>query len=124
MKYIDTDFVHISILDDEVVLVEAMYGVEINAEKSKYANELIENEMQGVYGMIIDRKADYSIAPVGVYKVLNSLDKLKAIAIVTHSKRNFLPVETEKNLFNGALAVFDSIHEAHKWIKLELENKA
>jgi hypothetical protein len=38
MKYIDTDFIHISILDDKTVLVEAMDGVDINFEKSKYAN--------------------------------------------------------------------------------------
>ena len=37
MKYIDTDFIHISILDAKTVLVEAMYGVEIDLEKSRYA---------------------------------------------------------------------------------------
>ena len=116
MKYIDTDFIHISILDERTVLVEAIDGVEINLDKAKYANKLIENEMPGNYGMIINRKADYSIVPVDVYNILNSLRKLKAIALVVYSKRSFLPVKTEKNLFKEKLEVFDSVREAHEWV--------
>ena len=124
MKYLDTDFIHISILDDKTVLVEAMEGVEIDLEKSKYANELIESEMPDDYGMIINRKADYSIVPVDVYNILNSLKKLKAIAIVVYKSRNFLPVETEKKLFKGKLEVFDSVQEAHQWVLQVLNNEA
>ncbi|MDH5766495.1 MAG: hypothetical protein OEZ38_10815 [Gammaproteobacteria bacterium] len=124
MKYLDTDFIHISILDNKTVLVEAMEGVEINLEKSKYANELIESEMPGNYGMIINRKADYSIVPVDVYNILNSLKKLKAIAIVVYNRRNFLPVETEKKLFKGRLEVFNSVQEAHQWVSQVLNEQA
>lgn len=116
MKYIDTDFIHICILDDHTALVEAIDGVEIDDEKSKYANKLIENEMPDNYGMIIDRKADYSIVPIDVYRNLNKIDKLKAIAIVVHNKTNFLPIESEKRFFNGKLEVFEYIKEAHEWI--------
>ncbi|MDH5370327.1 MAG: hypothetical protein OEW99_13955 [Gammaproteobacteria bacterium] len=116
MKHIETDFIHISILDNKTVLVEAMDEVEINLEKSKYANSLIENEMENNYGMIINRKADYSIVPIDVYNVLNEFKRLKAIAIVVHDKRNFLPIDTEKNLFNGELDVFYSIQQAHLWL--------
>ncbi|MDH5444902.1 MAG: hypothetical protein OEY52_05050 [Gammaproteobacteria bacterium] len=116
MKYIPTDFMHISILDDRTVLVEAMPGVEIDGAKSRYANELIQKEMPGEYGMIIDRKSDYSIVPVAVYDILNSIDNLKAIAIVVHGTRSFLPFETEKNLFKGELEIFQTIREAHEWI--------
>ncbi|MDH5473802.1 MAG: hypothetical protein OEY61_13205 [Gammaproteobacteria bacterium] len=115
MKYIETDFIHISILDDRTVLVEAIEGVEINHEKSRQANELIESNMPGDYGMIIDRKSDYSIVPHDVYNILNSLAKLKAIAIVVH-KKNFLPISTEKKLFRGKLEAFSSIQQAHEWI--------
>lgn len=116
MHRLDTDFIHINILDNQTVLVEAVDGVEIDAAKSQYANQLIEKEMPGTYGMIIDRKADYSIVPIEVYNILNSLNKLKAIAIVVHSKRNFLPDDTEKHLFRGELEIFQTIADAHTWI--------
>jgi hypothetical protein len=116
MKYVETDFNHISILDDIAVLIEAIDGVDICAEKAKYANDLIEKEMPANYGLIIDRKADYSIVPVEVYNALNKYERLKAIAIVLQNKRNFLPVTTEKKLFKGQLEVFKTIKEAHAWI--------
>jgi hypothetical protein len=116
MKHIDTDFIHICILDNKTVLVEAVDGVEIDSEKSRYANCLIENEMPGNYGMIIDRKADYSIVPLDVYRNLNNIKKLKAIAIVVNNKTNFLPISSEKRMYNGELEVFQYIDEAREWI--------
>jgi len=116
MKYIETDFLHISIMDDRTALVEAVYGVEIDLEKSKYANELIEKEMPGDYGTIIDRKADYSIVPGPVYDVLNALEKLKAIAIVVHNKKNFLPESMEKSMYKEKLGMFNSIKKALEWM--------
>lgn len=122
MKCLDTNFMHISIIDSRTVLVAAMNGVEIDAEKSKYANGLIEREMPGDYGMIIDRKANYSIVPIDVYNILNSFERLKAIAIVVHGKRNFLPISMEQRLYNGQLDMFRSIRQAHEWI-VEIVNK-
>jgi len=116
MKKIDTDFIHINILDDKTVLVEAMEGVDITYEKSTYANQLIADAMPGNYGMIIDRKADYSIVPVDVYNVLNSLNRLKAIAIVVYSKKSFFPLSAEQKLYHGKLEVFQTICEAHHWL--------
>ena len=115
MKYLDTDFIHIHILDPQTVLVEAIDGVEIDLEKSKYANDLIDNEMPNDYRMIINRKADYSIVPIDVYKILNGLKKLKSIAIVLNNKSNFLPMSTEKKLFKGELGFFQTIKDAQKW---------
>ena len=117
MKYIDTDYMHICILDNKTVLVEAIDGVEINDEISKNANKQIEDEMPDSYGMIIDRKSDYSIVPIDVYRNLNKIEKLKAIAIVVHNKSNFLPISTEKRFFNGELEVFQYIKEAHEWLE-------
>ena len=120
MKYIDTDFIHISILDAKTVLVEAMYGVDIDLEKSRYANQLIANEMPANYGMIIDRKADYSIVPVDVYNVLNSFERLKAIALVVHNNKSYFPVSVEQKLYQGQLEVFQTINQAHRWIEKKL----
>ncbi len=116
MKTIETDFIHISFLDEEVVLVEAKHGVEIDAAKASYGNQLITDEMPGDYGMIIDRKEDYSIVPVEVYKILNSLPHLKAIAIVRHRPATTVSIDMEQRLFKGPLEVFDSVENARKWI--------
>lgn len=116
MRCLDTKYVYNSILDDQTILVEAKDGVEIDDEISKYNSHLIESAMPGNYGMIIDRKSDYSIVPIAVYNNLNKLEKLKAIAIVVHNKPNFLPVEAERSLFKGELEVFEYIREAHQWI--------
>ena len=117
METIDTDFIHITILDERTVLVEALDGVEINLEKSRLANNLIKERMGGNYGMIIYRKADYSIVPVDVYKVLNDIETLKAIAIVVPKARNFLPIQTEKTLFRGELEPFKTIKDACEWLE-------
>jgi hypothetical protein len=105
------------------VLVEAMDGVNINLAKSIYANQLIANEMPGDYGMIIDRKADYSIVPVDVYNVLNSFERLKAIALVVHNKKSYFPVTAEKKLYLGKLEIFQTVIQAHKWLE-ETLNKS
>ena len=67
--------------------------------------------------MIIDRKEDYSIIPVDVYEVINSMDRLKAIAIVLYNETAKLGMATEKHLFNGSLAVFDNVEVARVWLK-------
>ena len=116
MKYIDTGFLHITILDDKTVLVAAINGIEIDDEKSKYTNDLIQSEMQGSYGMIVDRTADYSIVPADVYRNLNNNKKLKAIAVVVNNKINFLPIELEKKFYSNQLEVFKSIKDAYQWL--------
>ena len=116
MKQFDIQFAHIKILDTQTVLVQAKDGIEIDEKKSQIALTLIENEMPADYGLIIDRKADYSIVPIDVYRTLNESNSLKAIAIVLNGKRSVLPDNLEKNLFKGELAVFQTIDEAHEWL--------
>ena len=116
MKILDNDFIVINKLDEQTVLVEAKYGVDINSEKSQLANKVIEDNMPSHYGMILNRKAEYSIVPIDAYKVLNKIDNLKAIAIVMHNHPIGLPVKTEQKLFKGKLDVFASIEEAHSWL--------
>lgn len=116
MKEFDIHFANIRIIDSQTVLIQAKYGVEIDAEMSRKAQKLIESEMPAEYGIIVDRKADYSIIPIEVYRTLNEIKNLKAIAIVLNGKRSMLPVNTEKNLFRGELAVFQTIAEAHEWL--------
>jgi len=99
-------------------LVEAKYGVEINGVNSKVANDLIASEISGNYGLIFNRKKDYSIVPVDVYEVLNSMDRLKAIAVVLYNETSKLGIVTEQHLFNGMLAIFDNVEDARAWLKV------
>ena len=116
MKHIDTDFIHLDILDSKVALLEAVEGVEIDNEKSKNIIKFVENEMSGNFGFIIDRKSNYSIAPIEVYTNLNHCERLKAIAIVMHNKTNFLTSDYEKRFYNNQIKIFEDIRDAHEWI--------
>jgi len=118
MKILETDSINITILDDKMVQIDVhVDGVEIDKEKCKLAHALVANEMPGDYGVIINRKADYSIMPLDVYEVHNAHEHLKAIALVTYENRHSLPVATEQRLFNGELDEFDSIDKAREWIE-------
>ena len=114
MKHIDTDFIHINILDSKAVLLEAVEAVNIDKKKSKNIIKLVENEMSGNFGFIIDRKSDYSITPIEVYANLNQCDRLKAIAIVEHNKTNFLLIDYEKKFYKGEIKIFEYIRDAHE----------
>jgi hypothetical protein len=116
MKHINTDFIHISFIDNKTALLEAVEGVEIDKTKSKNIIKLIEKELSGNFGFVIDRKSDYSIAPIEVYTNLNQCNRLKAVAIVVHNKTNFLPSDYEKRFYKGEIKIFEDVSDAHAWI--------
>ena len=120
MKTIDLEYVTLTFIDDKTVLVEAKYGVEITGEDCPNTHEIIEKEMSADYGMIINRKEDYSIAPLQVYNVLNGFKRLKAIAIVNHKARTAICVETEQKLFRGQLEDFTTVDAARSWLDDQL----
>lgn len=117
LKASETDFGQFIFLDEHTVVATAHSNVEIDGEKVKRAISLIEDELPGDYAMILDRKEDYSVVPVEVYKYFGSLERLKAIAIVMHSNREFLPDNMEQRIFGGSIVKFNSIEEAHNWLK-------
>jgi hypothetical protein len=112
-----TEFAKFIFIDDQTVIAEAYDGVNIDGKKIRFAIDLIENNVPGDYALILNRKADYSVVPVEVYKFLASLERLKAIAIVRYKARDFLPENMEAILFEGNIKKFFSINEAHEWIK-------
>ena len=122
MKTIDTPTVRISVLDEQVVLVEARHGVNIDAAESRRDSEAMSAAMPGDYGMIIDRKEDYSIVPAHVYAVLNSNPRLKAIAIVVHREMTMVTAPGERPFFRGAFKVFLRVEDAQAWIKSVLQS--
>ena len=121
MDILETDFGHITVLDHRTVLLEPKDGADIDSSKAKQASEFYEPKMAGPFGVVVDRKADYSIDPIGVYGVFNQMSNLKAIAIVIHKERGFFPVEVEQKLFKGRLQVFRSKEAAYQWISQVLD---
>lgn len=115
MEYINTKDIYTTKLDDMTVLIEAKEGVEIDQETAASNMAAMVKVMPGNFGMIILRRSDYSIVPIDVYKSLNKIGNLKAIALVLPNKRNALPVATEQKLFKGELQSFMYIREAHEW---------
>jgi len=107
---------------DNIVLVVAKEGVEINAINAIQSNHIIEEAMGCNYGMIIDRKNDYSIDPVNVYQLLNTIERLKVIALVLHKKSSMSLVSTEEHLFKGPLKAFTDLDAAIEWTKKQLLN--
>lgn len=117
MKTLETDFGRFTFLDRHTVVAEARKGVNIDGNKVKEAILLIEQELPGDYAMILDRKADYSVAPVEVYRYFASIQRLKAIAIVNYHRRGFLPEDMERRLYGGEIESFTSIAAAHDWVQ-------
>ncbi|MDH5216655.1 MAG: hypothetical protein OEX19_03100 [Gammaproteobacteria bacterium] len=116
MNKIETDILFAEKLAHNIVLVEAKYGVEINKEKSLNSNKILVETMVGDYGMIVDRKLDYSIDPVSIYALLNSIEPLKVIAIVLHKESSLSMIPTEQRLFKGPLEVFWNVEDAQVWM--------
>lgn len=104
-------------LDDHTVVAQANEGVNIDGKKVQFAIDLIEKELPGDYALILDRKTDYSVVPVEVYKFFASREKLKAIAIVTYKERHILPENMEQRIFKGSVEKFTSINDAHEWLQ-------
>jgi len=121
MNKIETDILFAEKLADNIVLVEAKYGVEINKEKSLNSNKILVEAMAGDYGMIVDRKLDYSIDPVSIYGLLNTIEPLKVIAIVLHKESSLSMIPTEKRLFKGPLEVFWNVEDAQVWMANALQ---
>lgn len=117
METIETEAATATILSNRIVLVRAKSGVEINGGNARRGNQLIADAMPGDYGQIIDRREDYSVAPVEVFPLLNANPKLKALAIVVHRESSLRTAEIDKRFFKKQLQVFTSLDEAKAWLE-------
>lgn len=119
---IETETIRAKKLSDNIILVEAKPEVAVNKDNASHANKLIQEAMGCNYGMIIDRKSDYSLDPVPVYQILNSIDTLKVIAIVLQQNASTSLLDMEKKLFNSPLEAFWNLDIAQAWVSEQLEN--
>lgn len=121
MKTIETPAAIATILDERMVLIRAKSGVEINHRGAAEGDRLVSEAMAGDYGLIIDRREDYSVQPVEVFRILNQNKKLKAIAIVAHRPSTVQNAEIDRRLFRGKLAVFGDLDTARNWLNAALD---
>ena len=115
----ELSFVNISFIESQCALIEVKYGVNIDLQKSIKIKELIESNIQGDFGIIINQIGDYSIDPTEASDIINSLPNLKAIAIV--NQKNTTASLTD--FFNQKIEFFTSIKEATEWISSVVNQK-
>lgn len=121
-KIINIDFGQFNFLDERTVVATAHEGENIDAKKVHDGIALIEQTLPGNYALILNRKNDYSIVPVEVYKYFASLERLKAIAIVHYSNREFLPDNMEQRIFGRTIQKFKTVDDAHDWLNSSFAN--
>ena len=102
------------------VIAQGKSGANVDRDMVRQVHQVIHDHLGGDYGMIVDRREDYSLAPVQVFDFLNNWVPLKAIAIVTHRTMSKTIAQIDQSLSNKPLALFDSIEEAQAWIDTQL----
>lgn len=120
---IETPALNARILNDHIVLVRAKHGVEVNPKASREIDNFIIDAMSGNYGIIIDRAEDHSVVPIDMFKVLNKIPDLHAIAIVVHKSSSATAAEIDRMLFNRELEIFFSVEKAQEWMETILKPK-
>lgn len=105
-----------TVLNERVIVVRGKQGVEINRDTAGHILTLIDQIMPGEFGMILDRQADYSVAPVEVFELLNNTPRLKVVAIVAHRPATAGMAQIEQHLFNGRLEIFIALDLAEAWV--------
>mgnify|MGYP001178785311 CR=1 FL=1 len=72
------------------------------------------------FGYISVRKHSYSINPL-IYMQLNTVESLKAFAIVPFSKLSKDIAKIEGKFYHNPFGIFDDLEEAVKWMEEKIE---
>ena len=117
MNAISTDFNKVTVIEGGIAVIEGEHGVEIDHSKANITFDIIEKEISGDYGIIINRKKDYSVIPHEIYDVMNKRKRLRAVAMVAYRTETRLSAEIEKALYKGLFKLFHNLSEATDWIR-------
>ncbi len=112
---LETEKIEAVIINKTTVIVRGKSGVSFEGADAKKIIGMIEQQLPGDYLLISDRVNDYSVSPVGVYKYLNSCQRLQAIGIVTYRTISNAVSAVEKSLSKKPLQVFDNLDAALQW---------
>jgi hypothetical protein len=117
MTEIDADYARLRLHGERIVIVETKPGVLVEGSMVRKALDLIEAHIPTDYGVVIDRKNDYRLMRFEIYEEVNSREKLRGLAIVTHSKAANMLTELEAPLCRKAFAKFDCMDDAVNWAR-------
>ncbi|HEC20567.1 MAG TPA: hypothetical protein ENI97_14715 [Gammaproteobacteria bacterium] len=130
VKEYTLDYCNVQYREDGIVELEILEGVNIDADMANYLVRLAEENIGKPFGMISNRIHSYSLS-FEAMSILAQYEKLAALAIVVHSTKSRLLVETQ-NFFIGALKkkpiqIFMDVATAEAWLQSTLralENNA
>lgn len=103
----------IEITDTDNITEQDVINVILNCEKI----------IEGPYGLISDRKQEYSVDPSSLYQILTSRERLKCAAIVSYRSNTemFFPVEEniEGHISQNQipLKLFHTLDSAVEWVQ-------
>ena len=117
---LDTDKIESVRVNSCTVILRGKSGTSIEGADVKKVIGLIEKSLRGNYVIIFDRINDYSVAPVGVYKYLNSRSHLQAIAMVTYRSISNTVSAVELSLCKKPMEVFDHLQTALQWASKQM----
>ncbi|MDH7914008.1 hypothetical protein [Winogradskyella sp. SYSU M77433] len=114
-KYYDIGHAEVFVFDD-FLIKQVKEGVIIDLKETDALKEVLEENFKGRnVAYISNRMTSYSVNPL-VYKEIENISNLVAIAIIPNNHLKKSNAEYEKQFFKKPFGVFDSLDEAIKWV--------
>jgi len=125
VKEYKLDYCTIQVHGDNILLFEINDGVNVDSEMVAELTRLADENMEGHFGILSNRVHSYSLS-FEAMAALARYDNLAALAIVVHSAKSRMLVETQ-NFFISALKkkpikIFMDSDAAASWLQTTLQN--
>jgi len=125
VKEYKLDYCTIQVRDDNILMFEINDGVNVDSEMVAELTHLADESMSGSFGILSNRIHSYSLS-FEAMSALAQYDNMVALAIVVHSAKSRLLVETQ-NFFISALKkkpikIFMEFDSAVSWLQATLQD--
>jgi len=125
VKEYKLDYCTIQVRDDNILLFEINDGVNIDKEMVAEMTRLADENMTGPFGILSNRIHSYSLS-FEAMSALAKYDGLAALAVVVHSAKSRMLIETQ-NFFISALKkkpirIFMDVDSADSWLQTTLQD--
>ena len=116
METIDLGKAQISLINEHVILFEAIPDTVIDQQAAINFYDEIEKHVSGNYSLIIHRKNKYQLLRMEVFNVINNRKRLIGIAIVTPKSVAQKMADIEAPLSKKPFSTFSNIDDATAWL--------
>ena len=116
METIDLGKAQISLINEHVILFEAIPDTVIDQQAAINFYDEIETHVSGNYSLIIHRKNKYQLLRMEVFNVINNRKRLIGIAIVTPKSIAQKMADIEAPLSKKPFSTFSNIDDATAWL--------